>query len=216
MPPDPALMAKSPAAPPFLAGFEPTTFRLGERPKTWPKVYTVDYICHFILIKSRFLRSIWSCYVCLRRGKFNKTCGHFVSWANIWRMGRCKHPCISFGYHSLIYETAVTGNDVQYEVIRSLSSYSNLGYMSIVFDYILWSSKYHFVTKLMCSVLERIAFFTVPDKLLDAKLILPFPFAKLFIPWMVCNIFILYNPILNHISVSFIKEICHQRLSFSM
>ena len=29
MPPDPAFMAKSPAASPFLAGFEPTTFRLG-------------------------------------------------------------------------------------------------------------------------------------------------------------------------------------------
>ena len=29
MPPDPAFMAKSPAALPFLAGFEPTTFRLG-------------------------------------------------------------------------------------------------------------------------------------------------------------------------------------------
>ena len=29
--------------------------------KTWdslPKVYPVDYICHFILIKSRFFRSI--------------------------------------------------------------------------------------------------------------------------------------------------------------
>ena len=29
MPPDHAFMAKSPAALPFLAGFEPTTFRLG-------------------------------------------------------------------------------------------------------------------------------------------------------------------------------------------
>jgi len=29
MPPDPVFSTKSPAASPFLAGFEPTTFRLG-------------------------------------------------------------------------------------------------------------------------------------------------------------------------------------------